>query len=80
MIDLIYVSVKARVWVRLSLETLACGTGACAIAAVSSLHDYMDSDIDIALPGGSIKIRWNNDNAIYMEGPVKEVFRGVLTR
>ena len=40
----------------------------------------MDSDIDIALPGGSIKIRWNNDNAIYMEGPVKEVFRGVLTR
>ena len=73
-------SVKARVWERGAGETLACGTGACAIAAVSSLHDYMDSYIDIALPGGSIKIRWNNDNAIYMEGPVKEVFRGELTR
>ncbi|MQF99192.1 MAG: diaminopimelate epimerase [SAR202 cluster bacterium] len=71
-------SVKARVWERGAGETLACGTGACAIAAVSSLHDYMDGDIDIALRGGSIKITWNNHNAIYMEGPVKEVFRGEL--
>ena len=38
----------------------------------------MDGDIDIALRGGSIKITWNNHNAIYMEGPVKEVFRGEL--
>ena len=70
-------SVKARVWERGVGETLACGTGACAIAVISALHEYMDgSVIDVDLLGGLIKITWDNDSLVYMEGPAEEVFKG----
>ena len=74
---------KARVWERGSGETMACGTGACAIAVAARLLDIMGSPakvtpqiIDITLPGGTLTITWDGEGEVYMEGPAVEVFEG----
>ncbi len=71
--------VEARVWERGAGETMACGTGACAIAVASRLHDYMDEEIEIALKGGLLTVTWDGLHSVYMEGPAVEVFRGEWT-
>lgn len=68
--------IEARVWERGAGETLACGSGACAIAVVARLKEYTDNEVDIILPGGNLTINWNGVGDIYLTGPVEEVFRG----
>jgi diaminopimelate epimerase len=70
--------IVARVWERGVGETLACGTGACAIAVASRLHGYTDDEVDITLPGGVLTISWDGVGQVYLEGPVEEVFEGEL--
>ena len=70
-------AVVARVWERGAGETLACGTGACAIAVAARLHGFTGEDIDITLPGGALTVSWDGSGEVYLEGPVKEVFEGV---
>jgi len=48
---------KARVWERGSGETLACGTGACAISVAARLKGISRDMVDISLPGGTLKIK-----------------------
>ena len=69
--------VVARVWERGAGETLACGTGACAIAVAARLHGYISEDVDITLPGGALTVSWDGVGQVYLEGPVEEVFEGV---
>ncbi len=66
----------ARVWERGSGETLACGTGACAIAVAARLAGHCGDEVDITLPGGSLKIQWSGKGEVIMEGPATEVFTG----
>lgn len=66
----------ARVWERGSGETLACGTGACAIGVVSRLLGYTGDRVDITLPGGALTIEWDGEGEVYLEGPAEEVFSG----
>ena len=66
----------ARVWERGSGETLACGTGACAIAVAASLSGRAGDTVDISLPGGVLRIAWDGAGEVIMEGPATEVFRG----
>jgi diaminopimelate epimerase len=66
----------ARVWERGSGETMACGTGACAIAVASRLLGYTGDDVDITLPGGTLKIEWDGEGEVFLEGPAEEVFSG----
>ncbi len=70
-------AVVARVWERGAGETLACGTGACAIAVAARLHGFTGEDVDITLPGGTLSISWDGSGEVYMEGPAEEVFEGV---
>ena len=60
-----------RVWERGSGETQACGTGACALAAVAVAKGYCDADTDInvTLLGGSLTIRVCSDRRVFMTGP-----------
>ncbi|MFI3208007.1 MAG: diaminopimelate epimerase [Eubacteriales bacterium] len=72
-------TVEMRVWERGSGETLACGTGACAVAVSSILNGYTKDSVTVKLLGGDLKIEWNQEeNTIYMTGPAKIVFDGEL--
>ena len=66
----------ARVWERGSGETLACGTGACAIAVAARLSGHCGDTVDLTLPGGTLHIEWDGTGEVVMEGPATEVFTG----
>ncbi|MHB1426661.1 MAG: diaminopimelate epimerase [Gemmataceae bacterium] len=69
--------VTMRVWERGSGETLACGTGACAVAVAGHLSGRTQRRITVHLPGGDLQLEWSeSDNRVYMTGPAVEVFRG----
>ena len=70
--------VEARVWERGVGETLACGSGACAILVAGNLLGTLDNQIEVNLPGGVLKVEWDieNDNNIYLSGPTETVFSG----
>ncbi|HVL90387.1 MAG TPA: diaminopimelate epimerase, partial [Actinomycetota bacterium] len=70
--------VRTRVWERGVGETLACGTGACAIAVASALRGFTDRQVSVHLPGGTLEIDWAADGRVFMTGPAEEVFRGQL--
>ena len=72
--------IEARVWERGAGETLACGSGACAIAVAAGLKGYMGSSVDIMLPGGTLTIGWDGVGEVYLTGPVEEVFIGEWLR
>ena len=69
-------NLTARVWERGSGETMACGTGACAIAVASRLLGYTGDSVDITLPGGTLTIDWDGEGEVFLEGPAQEVFSG----
>ena len=60
-------------------ETLACGTGACAVLVAASLHGLCPREAVIHLAGGDLAIRWEEHGRVVMRGPASETFRGVLT-
>ena len=65
-----------RVWERGSGETLACGTGACAVGVAGVLTNRFDRKVTIHLLGGDLEIEWGADNHVYKTGPAVEVFSG----
>ena len=68
-----------RVWERGSGETLACGTGACAVAVACALNGKTGSQGDVELLGGVLNIRWDWENdRVYMTGPAVEVYHGEI--
>lgn len=70
---------KMRVWERGSGETLACGTGACAVLVASVLNEKSPRKNTVHLLGGNLEIEWNeNDNHVYMTGPAETVFEGEI--
>jgi len=68
--------IEARVWERGVGETLACGSGACAIAVAAQLLDYADRQVDIRFPGGGVTVVWDGLGEVLLSGPVEEVFTG----
>jgi diaminopimelate epimerase len=72
---------RQRTWERGAGETLACGSGACAVAVAAIRRELIEGrEVEILLNGGSISIEWREaDNNVYMTGPVAYVFEGVLS-
>jgi diaminopimelate epimerase len=69
--------VNVRVWERGSGETLACGTGACAVAVAGVVTGRTQRKLTAHLPGGALQLHWSEkDNRVYMTGPAVEVFSG----
>jgi diaminopimelate epimerase len=68
--------VRQRTWERGSGETLACGSGACAVAYALSAQSLTDPSLEIDLRGGTLKIEIGKDGHVYMTGPAVEVFTG----
>ncbi|UCG83838.1 MAG: diaminopimelate epimerase [Dehalococcoidia bacterium] len=69
--------IQARVWERGAGETLACGSGACAIAVTARLKDLSDNPVNIIVPGGTLNIEWNGAGEVFLSGPAELVFYGV---
>lgn len=70
---------RMRVWERGSGETLACGTGACAVAVASYLNGFTGRSVDIELLGGHLEIVYDEKtNHVFMTGPATEVFSGEI--
>ncbi len=68
-----------RVWERGSGETLACGTGACAVGVAGIINGYLDRRSTIHLPGGDLQIEWVEEtNRVIMTGPARLVFEGTV--
>ena len=71
-------TIQMRVWERGAGETMACGTGACAVMVASVLNGFVDRTADVKLLGGTLTIQWDEtDNHVYMTGPAAFVFDGV---
>jgi diaminopimelate epimerase len=72
--------VRQRTWERGTGETLACGSGACAVTVASILRGATERSIRIELRGGELQINWLSENAnVLMTGPATEVFSGQIT-
>ena len=72
-------TVEMRVWERGSGETLACGTGACAVAVSSILNNLTDTRVTVKLLGGDLQIEWDREkDRVFMTGPATVVFDGVI--
>ena len=71
---------EMRVWERGSGETLACGTGACAVAVACVLNGLTEEEVTVKLLGGELQIRWDREkDRVYMTGPAEVVFDGEWT-
>ncbi len=68
--------IEARVWERGVGETLACGSGACAIAVAAHLQKLIDNKVDIMLPGGTLSVSWDGSDEVLLNGPAEIVFSG----
>ena len=68
---------QMRVWERGSGETLACGTGACAVAVACALNGLTEDEVTVKLLGGDLQIKWDREKTtVYMTGPAEVVFDG----
>ena len=72
-------TVEMRVWERGSGETMACGTGACAVAVACILNGFTEDKVTVKLLGGDLQIEWDKEaDKIYMTGPAEVSFDGEI--
>ncbi len=71
-------NIRMRVWERGAGETQACGTGACAVGVAMARLGKTERDVNIHLLGGSLHIRWDENDHIFMTGEAVTVFEGEL--
>lgn len=69
---------RMRVWERGAGITLACGSGACAVAVAAHLRGLTGRAVEIDVDGGRLSIDWREDG-VWMTGPVAHVFDGWLS-
>ena len=71
-------TLNMRVWERGSGETLACGTGACALvsAAVKTGRCRADEFVKVNLIGGTLEVMYKSDSTVIMKGPAAFSFEG----
>lgn len=72
-------SLRQRTWERGAGETLACGSGACAVAVAAHRRGLVPRAVTIHLDGGDLHLDWRADG-VWMTGPVAYAFTGVWSR
>lgn len=70
---------RQRTWERGAGLTLACGSGACAVAVAGARRGLSGRKVEVVLDGGSLFIEWREaDGHVLMTGPAASVFEGRL--
>jgi diaminopimelate epimerase len=72
-------TVRQRTWERGVGETLACGTGACAVAVAAQVRGLAGRPVIVELRGGRLELNWSPGGTVRMTGPAREVAHGTLT-
>lgn len=71
--------IALRVLERGAGETRACGSGACAAVVIGRQQGLLDETVDVALPGGQLRIHWPEKNSgITMTGDATKVYDGTI--
>jgi diaminopimelate epimerase len=70
-------TVRMRVWERGVGETLACGTGAVAVAFTARADADLVGPITVRLPGGNLEVEFEGDRA-FMTGAAHHAWSGEL--
>jgi len=71
--------IRMRIWERGAGETLASGTGSCAVAATAIHHGLAGSPVSVELDGGTVVVEWaGGGDPVYMTGPAEYVCEGEL--
>jgi diaminopimelate epimerase len=68
---------RMRVWERGAGITLACGSGACAVAVAAALRGVTGRHITLEADGGRLEVEWREDG-VWLTGPVAHVFNAIL--
>jgi len=68
--------IEVRVWERGAGETLACGSGACAVTVAARLYEYIEDNVKIKLPGGILQVSWDGAGEVLLSGPAEKIFTG----
>ncbi len=71
--------IRMRVWERGTGETMACGTGACAVAAAAMNKQFTSDTVLLHLPGGDLRCEIDKQGDIWLSGPAEEVFNGIYS-
>ena len=71
-------TLRMRVWERGVGVTLACGSGACAVAVAAHLRGITGRQVTVQADGGVLQVDWRDDG-VWLTGPVAHVFDGWLT-
>jgi diaminopimelate epimerase len=69
-------TIEMRAWERGVGETLACGSGACAVAAASWVMGYTGDTVDIKFRGGKLTAEWRGQGEVYLSGQAEIVYTG----
>jgi diaminopimelate epimerase len=70
--------IRARVWERGSGETMACGSGACAVAVAANEAGMVPSRTSVSFPGGTLEVERREDGEVLLTGPAERVYEGVV--
>ncbi len=70
--------IDVRVWERGVGETLACGTGACAVAVAANEAGLAPARVDVTFPGGVLQVERREDGEVLLGGPAAHVFDGTV--
>ncbi len=68
--------IRARVWERGAGETLACGSGICAVAVIARLKGLIETPVDVRVRGGTLTVDWDGSGEVLLSGPAELVFSG----
>lgn len=70
--------IRMRVWERGTGITLACGSGACAVAVAAHMRGLTDRNVRIEADGGWLGVDWRDDG-IWLTGPTALVFSATVS-
>ena len=74
------VNLRVRTWERGVGETLACGSGACAVAVASAALERTGEHVIVEELGGELELEIDAGGHVWLTGPAEEVFAGEVDR